>query len=80
MKYLIGTFLFFTVSFAWGQKIQEEPFFQVVAADNVKGTDIVPEAYSTSVSLSVIGSVTNYHIHSVDNQSFPSKNVFIKKK
>jgi uncharacterized protein len=31
-----------------------------------------------AVFLSGIGSVRNYHIHSVSNRSFPSKNIFIK--
>lgn len=31
-----------------------------------------------AVILSGIGSVRNYHIHSVSNRSFPSKNVFLK--
>jgi predicted DNA-binding protein with PD1-like motif len=31
-----------------------------------------------AVFLSGIGSVRNYHIHSVSNRTFPSKNVFIK--
>jgi predicted DNA-binding protein with PD1-like motif len=31
-----------------------------------------------AVILSGIGSVRNYHIHSVSNRTFPSKNVFIK--
>jgi uncharacterized protein len=31
-----------------------------------------------AVFLSGIGSVRNYHIHSVSNREFPSKNVFIK--
>ena len=31
-----------------------------------------------AVFLSAIGSVRNYHIHSVSNRTFPSKNVFIK--
>jgi hypothetical protein len=31
-----------------------------------------------AVILSGIGSVRNYHIHSVDNRTFPSRNVFIK--
>lgn len=31
-----------------------------------------------AVFLSGIGSVRNYHVHSVSNRTFPSKNVFIK--
>lgn len=31
-----------------------------------------------AVFLSGIGSVRNYHIHSVSNRTFPSKNIFIK--
>ena len=31
-----------------------------------------------AVFLSGIGSVRNYHIHSVSNRNFPSKNIFIK--
>lgn len=31
-----------------------------------------------AVILSGIGSVRNYHIHSVSNRTFPSKNIFIK--
>jgi predicted DNA-binding protein with PD1-like motif len=31
-----------------------------------------------AVILSGIGSVRNYHIHSVSNRTFPSKNVFVK--
>ena len=31
-----------------------------------------------AVVLSGIGSVRNYHVHSVSNRTFPSKNVFIK--
>jgi predicted DNA-binding protein with PD1-like motif len=37
------------------------------------------EKIRNAVILTGIGSVTNYHIHVVDNSTFPSKNVFIKK-
>ena len=37
------------------------------------------EKIRNAVILTGIGSVTNFHIHVVDNSTFPSKNVFIKK-
>jgi predicted DNA-binding protein with PD1-like motif len=37
------------------------------------------EKIKNAVILTGIGSVTNYHIHVVDNKTFPSENVFIKK-
>ena len=36
------------------------------------------EKIRNAVILSGIGSLTTYHIHVVDNNTFPSKNVFIK--
>jgi predicted DNA-binding protein with PD1-like motif len=37
------------------------------------------EKIKNAVIITGIGSVINYHIHVVDNQTFPSENVFIKK-
>jgi predicted DNA-binding protein with PD1-like motif len=37
------------------------------------------EKIKNAVILTGIGSVTNWHIHVVDNKTFPSENVFIKK-
>ena len=37
------------------------------------------EKIKNAVILTGIGSVINYHIHVVDNQTFPSENVFVKK-
>jgi predicted DNA-binding protein with PD1-like motif len=37
------------------------------------------EKIKNAVIITGIGSVTNYHIHVVDNKTFPSKNVFIKR-
>ncbi len=37
------------------------------------------ENIKNAVILSGIGSVYSYHVHSVDNATFPSKNVFMKK-
>ena len=36
------------------------------------------EKIRNAVIISAIGSVTNYHYHTVSNSSFPSKNVFVK--
>jgi predicted DNA-binding protein with PD1-like motif len=36
------------------------------------------EKISNAVILSGTGSVTNYHIHSVSNRTFPSKNIYVK--
>src|SRR5690606_33294568 len=39
---------------------------------------VAKEGIKNAVILSGIGSVRNYHIHSVSNREFPSKNVFLK--
>lgn len=39
---------------------------------------VAKEGVKNAVILSGIGSVRNYHIHSVSNREFPSKNVFLK--
>jgi predicted DNA-binding protein with PD1-like motif len=36
------------------------------------------EKIRNAVILSAIGSVTNYHYHTVANRTFPSKNIFVK--
>jgi predicted DNA-binding protein with PD1-like motif len=42
------------------------------------GDLVAKEGIKNAVILSGIGSVRNYHIHSVSNREFPSKNVFLK--
>lgn len=39
---------------------------------------IAEQKIKNAVILSGIGSVRNYHIHSVSNRTFPSKNIYIK--
>ncbi len=48
--------------------------------DLLKGIEdlVAKEGIKNAVILSGIGSVRNYHIHSVSNREFPSKNVFLK--
>jgi len=49
-------------------------------ADLLAGMEklIKEQKIKNAVILSGIGSVRNYHIHSVSNRTFPSKNVFIR--
>ncbi len=49
-------------------------------ADLLKGLEqmVASEKIDNAVILSGIGSVRNYHVHSVSNREFPSKNVFVK--
>ncbi|MEK7404883.1 MAG: PPC domain-containing DNA-binding protein [Acidobacteriota bacterium] len=49
-------------------------------ADLLAGLEkiIKQEKIRSAVILSGIGSVRSYHVHSVSNRTFPSKNVFIK--
>jgi len=49
-------------------------------ADLLAGMEKVvkEQKIKNAVILSGIGSVRNYHIHSVSNRDFPSKNIFIK--
>jgi predicted DNA-binding protein with PD1-like motif len=49
-------------------------------ADLLAGIEKMVKAQNIkhAVFLSGIGSVRNYHIHSVSNRTFPSKNIFIK--
>jgi len=49
-------------------------------ADLLAGLEkmIKQEKIRNAVILSAIGSVRNYHIHTVSNRTFPSKNVFVK--
>ncbi len=62
-------------------------FENILIARLKHGTDILDglkeiaekEGIKNAVILTGIGSVTNYHVHSVDNKTFPSENVFIKR-
>jgi predicted DNA-binding protein with PD1-like motif len=49
-------------------------------ADLLAGLEkmVKDQKIQNAVILSGIGSVRNYHIHSVSNRTFPSKNVFLK--
>jgi hypothetical protein len=49
-------------------------------ADLLAGIEamVKKEGVKNAVILSGIGSVRNYHVHSVSNRTFPSKNVFVK--
>jgi uncharacterized protein len=49
-------------------------------ADLLAGIEkmVKEQKIKNAVFLSGIGSVRNYHIHSVSNRTFPSKNIFIK--
>jgi len=49
--------------------------------DILEGLNEIVEAekIKNAVIITGIGSVINYHIHVVDNKTFPSENVFIKK-
>jgi hypothetical protein len=49
-------------------------------ADLLAGLEkmIKQEKIRNAVILSAIGSVRNYHIHTVSNRTFPSKNLFVK--
>jgi predicted DNA-binding protein with PD1-like motif len=49
-------------------------------ADLLEGLEkmVKQEKIKNAVFLSAIGSVRGYHIHSVSNRTFPSKNIFIK--
>lgn len=49
-------------------------------ADLLAGMEKMVEEHKikNAVIMSGIGSVRNYHIHSVSNRTFPSKNIFIK--
>jgi predicted DNA-binding protein with PD1-like motif len=49
-------------------------------ADLLAGLEqmVKQEKIKNAVFLSAIGSVRGYHIHSVSNRTFPSKNIFIK--
>lgn len=49
-------------------------------ADLLAGLEkmVKEQKIKNAVFLSAVGSVRNYHIHSVSNRTFPSKNVFIK--
>ncbi len=49
-------------------------------ADLLEGLEhaVAKEKIRNAVILSGIGSVTNYHYHTVSNTTFPSKNVFVK--
>lgn len=49
-------------------------------ADLLAGMEkmVKEQKIKNAVILSGIGSVRNYHIHSVSNRDFPSKNIFIK--
>lgn len=49
-------------------------------ADLLAGLEkmVAQHKIKNAVFLSAIGSVRNYHIHSVSNREFPSKNIFIK--
>lgn len=61
-------------------------FDSIIVVRFKNGTDILDglkqtgEMYNlkNAVIITGIGSVTSYHVHSVDNATFPSKNVFIK--
>jgi len=49
-------------------------------ADLLAGMEkmVKEQKIKNAVILSGVGSVRNYHIHSVSNRTFPSKNIFIK--
>jgi hypothetical protein len=49
-------------------------------ADLLAGIEamVKQQKIQNAVFLSGIGSVRNYHVHSVSNRTFPSKNVFVK--
>jgi predicted DNA-binding protein with PD1-like motif len=49
-------------------------------ADLLAGIEsvVLDKGIKNAVILSGIGSVRNYHVHSVSNRTFPSKNVFVK--
>jgi len=49
-------------------------------ADLLAGIErmVKEQKIKNAVFLSGIGSVRNYHVHSVSNRTFPSKNIFIK--
>ena len=61
-------------------------FKRIVVVRLKHGTDLLDglnkavqkERISTAVILSGIGSLTSYHVHAVDNMTFPTKNVFYK--
>ena len=61
-------------------------FEKVIVVRMKQGTDILQglksavekEAINNAVSLSGIGSLVSYHIHVVDNNTFPTENIYIK--
>ena len=61
-------------------------FDRIVVVRLKHGTDLLDglskavkeEGIKQAVILSGIGSLTSYHVHAVDNTTFPSKNVFFK--
>lgn len=61
-------------------------FNRIVVARLKHGTDLLDglnkvvkkERINNAVILSGIGSLTSYHVHAVDNTTFPTKNVFFK--
>ena len=61
-------------------------FNRIVVARLKHGTDLLDglnkavkkERVKNAVILSGMGSLTSYHVHSVDNTTFPTKNVFFK--
>lgn len=61
-------------------------FKRIVVARLKRGTDLLDglnkavkkERINNAVILSGAGSLTSYHVHAVDNTTFPTKNVFFK--
>jgi len=61
-------------------------FKRIVVARLKHGTDLLDglnkavkkEQIKNAVILSGIGSLTSYHVHAVDNTTFPTKNIFFK--
>jgi len=61
-------------------------FKRIVVARLKHGTDLLDglnkavkkERIKNAVILSGVGSLTSYHVHAVDNTTFPTKNIFFK--